>query len=545
MFMFSSIGRLFGRTGTPSPGIPGSSSDSSGMSTGDCTELEGSIGICEARCGRTVIVGGPSEVRDVRRMLKSRGEASHLTGCIVLHESQLNERMRIRSLGVVENLELIVRVQQIDIAYVSIPTAMIELAGQVISRLNELGVLVRRIPTVGDMLAGRVNAMSPHVDPGALLDRENREVDKGSIDRTLRGKRVLITGAGGSIGSELARIAAGYGPSELALMDRSENGLFEIDRELGSKFGNVSRRVMLHDVVDAGRTLEVVKSCKPDVIFHAAAHKHVPMMEDHPREAMVNNFFGTKSIADAAHTAGVGRFVMISTDKAVNPTSVMGATKRAAELYVQHMAERSETVFSMVRFGNVLGSACSVVPIWIQQLSQGGPLTVTDPRMTRFFMTIPEAALLVIQAASLEQADGHVFVLDMGESIRIVEMAERFVRANGLEPGTDVAIVYTGVRPGEKLYEELAYDGEDMLKTAHASVRIVKTEGVSGEHVERVVKQFEALRERSDAEAILKALREAVPQMQGGEVMEQKTETELADNRSRAGRIGGQGEKAA
>jgi len=276
---------------------------------------------------------------------------------------------------------------------------------------------------------------APRIDLAALIGRTPHEMDREAVGRVLRGRRVLITGAGGSIGGELARVAAEFEPSLLVLMERAENALFEIDRQMARHFPGVQRKAVLHDVVDAEATLRLCQKITPQVVFHAAAHKHVPLMEDHPAHAVTNNLFGTKSIADAAVAVGAERFVMISSDKAVNPTSVMGATKRLAEMYVRGLGgeianrkspianEGQGTRLSMVRFGNVLGSAASVLTIWAQQIAEGGPLTITDPRMTRYFMTIPEAATLVVQSAALEAGGVGVFVLDMGEPVRIVELA--------------------------------------------------------------------------------------------------------------------------
>ncbi|MEX0742074.1 MAG: polysaccharide biosynthesis protein, partial [Phycisphaeraceae bacterium] len=348
-----------------------------------------------------------------------------------------------------------------------------------------------------------------------LLDRSASPLDEAAIGAALRGKRVLISGAGGSIGSQIAKIVARFAPASLLLMERSENALFEIDRVIAQGHPALRRRALLHDVTDAARTFNLLQELRPDVVFHAAAHKHVPMLEDHPAAALVNNFFGTRSLADAALACAAERFVMISTDKAVNPASVMGATKRTAELYVQSLADEGPTRFSIVRFGNVLGSACSVVPIWSQQLAGGGPLTVTDRRMTRYFMTIPEAASLVIQAATLGGEGAPVFVLDMGEPIRIVAMAERFIRLHHLEPNRDVHIEFTGMRPGEKLHEQLAYDSEDVLSTTHPGVRRLRTEQPSAEHVRSMVREFEKLRHSADRGRILMMLRQAVPQMAG------------------------------
>jgi FlaA1/EpsC-like NDP-sugar epimerase len=415
----------------------------------------------------------------------------------------------ICTLGSLDQLDAILAEHPADVAYICLPAAMSGLANRIASQVKTSGG-ARILPTLRDQLEGRVGRPAGHIDFNQLLDRPHRRLDELAIDRTLRHKRVLITGAGGSIGSHIARIVARFDPALLVLMDRSENSLFEIDRRMAADFPGVQRRAVLHDVADARRTSAVVAQFEPQVVFHAAAHKHVPMMEDHPREAVINNLFGTKSIVDAAVEHHAERFVMISTDKAVNPSSVMGSTKRLAELYVQHMAERGSTMCSMVRFGNVLGSACSVVPIWTQQLTEGGPLTVTDPRMTRYFMTIPEAAALVIQAASIDRNNGSIFVLDMGQPIRIVDMAERFVRMHGLEPGRDVQITFTGARPGEKLYEELAYNSEEITPTACDGVQLLRTIPPARESVMAMIRTFEALRHTDDRNGIVAAIRHAL-----------------------------------
>jgi FlaA1/EpsC-like NDP-sugar epimerase len=447
----------------------------------------------------------------------------------------------------------------VDQFVVSLPVTMRQQLADLSRALGALGANWRFVPTLVDLLAGRLrvpagawgggpvdqegrggegseeggggwsrvqlvsDAQAPGwIDTVALIGREPQPLDEGAIRGTIAGRCVLITGAGGSIGSELSRQVARYGPSKLVLVERSENALFEIDRAVARLQPRVARAAELHDVTDAGGTLGLVKRHRPDVIFHAAAHKHVPMMEDHPAQAVENNFFGSKSIADAAVEAGVGRFVMISTDKAVNPSSVMGATKRLAEMYIQHLNARGRCVFCMVRFGNVLGSACSVLPIWGQQLSAGGPITVTHPEMRRYFMTIPEAAGLVLQSATFSRG-GEVFVLDMGEPIRIVDLARRFVALHGLEAGVDVGIEYTGVRPGEKLYEELAYGSEDLAGTPHRSVRVWRTGPPDAGRIQQIVDTFVRLRGKGGPqghpwqgvgrEAIVAALRVAVPEM--------------------------------
>lgn len=465
---------------------------------------------------RTLLIGTARTLKQMRNTLREADEPMRLIGGLVWQPQHHAGAMGLPVLGTAEQLEMVVKVHEIERALISLPAAMGAATSGLLARCREIGVTARVLPTIEDQLTGRVNGGRGSLDYNALLDRPARKLDRDTIRQLLAGKRVMITGAGGSIGSELARIIASYGPSHLLLMERAENNLFEIQRQIKATPGSndFTLRAILHDVTQESRTLALCQLHKPQVIFHAAAHKHVPMMEDHPRAAVENNFFGTKAIADAAHACGAERFVMISTDKAVNPSSVMGATKRLAELYVQHLNSRSETVFTMVRFGNVLGSACSVLPIWTQQLDEGGPLTVTDPRMTRYFMTIPEAAALVIAAGAVKGAGGQVLLLDMGEPIRIVDMAERFIAQNGLEAGRDVRIVFTGARPGEKLFEELAYGGEAMEPTEQTGVRIWKTIPPGDAPMAEIIERFGELRTSDDREAIMAALRRAIPEMQ-------------------------------
>lgn len=426
-------------------------------------------------------------------------------------------------------------------AIVSLPASQPMLIARTRTTLAELGIEERFVPPLADMLAPSPDARSwwrpqpAAIDPAVLIGRDPHTLDLAAVGRVLRGRRVLITGAGGSIGSELAHIAAGFEPETLILMERAENALFEIDRRLART--GVNRRAVLHDVVDAPGTHRLLAELRPDVIFHTAAHKHVPLMEDHPTHAVTNNVFGTKAVADAAAATGCGQFVLISTDKAVHPTSVMGATKRVAEQYVRHLHNdlrgrdlASPTTFSVVRFGNVLGSACSVLPIWAAQLAEGAPITITDPRMTRFFMTIPEAATLVIQAAALSArdrglTDAPLYVLDMGEPIRIVDLAERLIRLHGLEPvftnGTRTAtpgtsanhaeIIFTGIRPGEKLHEELTYAAEPLRPTTHPGIRAFDAGGDPLPDVPAIIDRLDAARADSDAAAALDTLRWAVP----------------------------------
>jgi len=393
--------------------------------------------------------------------------------------------------------------------------------------------LLEQAPTRTDMTfikSGR------EIDVTDLIGRTPYGVDRRAVAGVLEGARVLITGAGGSIGSEIARIAATFRPGCLILMERSENALFEIDRMIARKFPDVPRKALLHDIADVDATMRHVLELKPDVVFHAAAHKHVPLMEDHPAHALTNNLFGTKSVADAALACGAKRFVLISSDKAVNPTSVMGATKRLAEMYTQGLHRQGRAVrgdvstnFSMVRFGNVLGSACSVLPIWSTQLAEGGPITVTDPRMTRYFMTIHEAAMLVIQSAAIEPGpDAAVFVLDMGDPVKIMDLAMRFVRAHGFSPVAKgiasledtlpaMEIAVTGKRPGEKLYEELCYAAEQLRETTFPGINSWAGEMRSDFNLLAMIAELGAARQMTEKDAVIRAIRKHVPEMRAAE----------------------------
>jgi FlaA1/EpsC-like NDP-sugar epimerase len=332
------------------------------------------------------------------------------------------------------------------------------------------GLTVKIVPGAYEIVGGRVNlSRIREVAIEDLLRREPVKLGTESVAGIVCGHSVLVTGAGGSIGSELCRQVAACRPSRLVLVERSENNLFEIHSELCGRFADVEVVPCVADITDVPRITSVFREHRPLVVFHAAAYKHVPMMEWNPAEAVKNNILGTQVVADLADSLAVERFVMISTDKAVNPTSVMGATKRAAELYVQALSRQSATHFVTVRFGNVLGSAGSVIPIFRRQIQDGGPITVTHPDMTRYFMTIPEAVQLVLQAAALSSG-GETFILDMGQPVRIIDLAHDLIRLSGLEPDKDIEIRYTGIRPGEKLFEELSTVGEGIQRTTHPKI---------------------------------------------------------------------------
>jgi len=339
---------------------------------------------------------------------------------------------------------------------------------------KDLKVRIKTLPGVYELVDGKVSVKQLRdIQIEDLLGREPVDLDLGQIGAYLLGQTVLVTGAGGSIGSEICRQITRFKPKSIVLLGHGENSIFEIEQELDRRHPGQHTVAVIADVRDEHRIGRVFEQYKPDVVFHAAAHKHVPLMEANPEEALTNNVFGTRNVARAADKHGARRFVMISTDKAVNPVSVMGMSKRVAEMVVQAIGSTSQTKFMAVRFGNVLGSRGSVVPMFRKQIAEGGPVTVTHPDMTRYFMTIPEAVQLVIQAGAMGKG-GEVFVLDMGEPVKITRLAEEIIRLSGMEPGKDMEIVYTGVRPGEKLFEEILTTEEVATSTKHKKIYVAK-----------------------------------------------------------------------
>jgi FlaA1/EpsC-like NDP-sugar epimerase len=378
-------------------------------------------------------------------------------------------------LGRQEEIDGICQRQGIDEVIIAIPSATGKEIRQVVERCLAAKVKFKTLPGVGDLIDGRVSVQSiREVSLDDLLGREPVRLEVDKIRGYLAGKRVLVTGAGGSIGSEICRQVARFGPKKIILFDNAETPLFFIEQELLKAAPDIRLVPIIGDIRYRARVEAIFDEFMPEVVFHAAAYKHVPMMEHNPAEAANNNVRGTKILADAADAFGAMHFVMISTDKAVNPTNVMGASKRAAELYVQTLSRRSKTHFVTVRFGNVLGSNGSVVPIFKEQIRHGGPVTVTHPEVTRYFMTIPEATQLVLQAGSMGRG-GEIFLLDMGEPVRIVKLAEELIRLSGLRPYEDIDIAFTGLRPGEKLYEELLLDGEGIVPTSHGKIMVANS----------------------------------------------------------------------
>jgi FlaA1/EpsC-like NDP-sugar epimerase len=420
---------------------------------------------------------------------------------------------RLGGIPVLGGLDVVARIPDTAAGVKTIFVIAGSLPGKVLRGLMEdadlAGVTVKVVPAVSDLLAGRHRLEPRDVDINDLLRREPIELDCGAIDALLAGQVVLVTGAGGSIGCEICRQVLRFRPRTLVLVERAENNLFVIERELQAQRTPVQIQACVADVLDLRRMRQIFQRYRPDVVFHAAAHKHVPLMESHPREAIRNNVVGTKRLADLAHAHRVQSFVLISTDKAVNPTSVMGVTKQLAERYVHAISQASQTRFVVVRFGNVLGSVGSVVPIFQEQIRRGGPITITHPEMRRFFMTIPEASQLVLQAAAMGRG-GEIFVLDMGEPVKIVDLARDLIRLSGLS-ADDIEISIIGPRPGEKMYEEIYLEDEQTLPTPHPKVRVAYHRPFSLQKVRQQIFQLRRRLEEPD-EVIRKTLMELVPE---------------------------------
>jgi FlaA1/EpsC-like NDP-sugar epimerase len=468
----------------------------------------------------SIIVGaGMAGERLIRQLLHDPRHPLHIVGLVdddpIKHGRAIHG---VPVLGGSDELRRFVAIHHAQQIVIAIPSASPEQVRRLVARAAETGVAVKILPPQLDLLAAdtpQINQVRD-VQVEDLLGREPVQLDLKDVAPELAGKVILVTGAGGSIGSELVRQIARFNPRRLLLLDRAESPLYMIHHEMSEAHPAIDVVPVLASVTNAGRLDRMFETYRPDSVFHAAAYKHVPMLEWNMIEGVWNNVVGTLRLAQSAARVGTKKFVLISTDKAVNPSSILGATKRVAEQIVRELPSlrASETDFRVVRFGNVLGSDGSVVPLFKRQIAAGGPVTVTHPEMKRFLMTIPEAAQLVLEAASLPEAAGRIAVLEMGIQVRILELAEQMIRLSGLVPYHDVQIVFTGLRPGEKLEEELVAPGETLAQTGIDKIRVVTGNGVGGATLARQIRSLIAVTGQGDERTVVRALTAIVSEYQ-------------------------------
>lgn len=415
-------------------------------------------------------------------------------------------------LGTTINLSSLIRINNITDVIIAMPSADSKVIRKIVDLCSNANVTFKTLPSIDNLIDGIVSVSQiKDVEIDDLLGRDAIVMDRNLIGAYLTGKRIMVTGAAGSIGSEICRQVAQFNPDKLVLLEQAETPLYEIEKELTGRFPELKIVPLLCDVRDREKVEDAFDEFAPEVVFHAAAYKHVPMMEYNPAQAVLNNVFGSKYLVDAAQRCKVKNFVMISTDKAVNPTNVMGATKRAAEIYVQATSRTSHTKFTTVRFGNVLGSNGSVIPLFKEQIAHGGPVTVTDKRIIRYFMTIPEATQLVLQAGAIGRGS-EILVLDMGEPVRILDLAEELIRLSGLTPYEDIDIVFTGLRPGEKLFEELLIEGEGVLPTCHEKIKVLAPVQIEIDSVSAELESMYAAARSNDIDSLMESLKRLIPE---------------------------------
>lgn len=459
---------------------------------------------------RVLIIGAGDAGAMIAREIKHRYYHSKEIIGFIDDDSYKQKKMIYgeKVIGSRQDIRRIVTEQRITEIIIAMPSVGGKSVREILSECKQTSCSVKILPGMYELIDGKVTIQQLRdIDLEDLLRREPVQLDLNEIAAYIKGKRVLVTGAGGSIGSELCRQIAKLSPGKLILLGKGENSIYEIDRELTGKFPKLDITPVIADIRDCERIKRIFTKHKPQAVFHAAAHKHVPLMERQPEEAIRNNIFGTKNIAEAADRVSTDVFVMVSTDKAVNPTSIMGVTKRVAELVIQNMSKISDTKFVAVRFGNVLGSRGSVIPLFKKQIAAGGPITITHPDMKRYFMTIPEATQLVLQAGAMAKG-GEVFVLDMGEPVKIVDLACDLIELSGLVPHGDIKIEYTGIRPGEKLFEELLTVEEGTNATKHEKIYVANIKAMDEGKLQQ---GLVALRQDMDEGDVVNVLKKLVP----------------------------------
>lgn len=463
---------------------------------------------------RVLIVGGGSGGEMVITELKENPQLGKTPVGIIDDDENKKGRVihRIKILGNTNQIPEIVEKYNIDEIILAMASVSNIRKKEIIEICKTTKCKLKTIPGIFEIIDGKIDIKKIRdVEIEDLLGRDQITVNLAEMSEYVNNKVVLVTGGGGSIGSELCRQIASFKPKHLIILDNYENNAYAIQQELIRKYGEyLNLSTIIASVREKVRMDEIFKEYLPELVFHAAAHKHVPLMENSPSEAIKNNIFGTKNVAELAHKYKAKRFVLISTDKAVNPTNIMGATKRAAEMIIQTMNEKSETEFVAVRFGNVLGSNGSVIPLFKKQIAEGGPVTITHPEIIRYFMTIPEAVQLVIQAGAMAKG-GEIFVLDMGDPVKIVDLARNLISLSGFEPGVDIKVEYSGLRPGEKLYEELLMDEEGITKTDNKKIFIGKQIDVDDNKLDMHLTMLKNVVDNEQVDLIDSVMREFIP----------------------------------
>lgn len=475
---------------------------------------------------RVMIVGAGAGGNTVLREMLNSKKLNMTPVCFV--DDSKNKAMLIKSgvrvLGNRYDIPKLVKEKDIEQIIIAMPSLSGPSKAELISICTSTGCKIKIMPGIYEIIKGDVSVNKIRdVEIEDLLGRDPVELNDQGIQNYLNGKVVIVTGGGGSIGSEIARQVLRFGPKQLIILDIYENSAYDLEHEIRRLYPDVDLKVIIASVRDKRRIDSIFKEYRPQVVFHAAAHKHVPLMEDSPGEAVKNNVFGTLNVVEAADKYNVEKFVLISTDKAVNPTNAMGASKRLCETIIQSMAERSKTDFCAVRFGNVLGSNGSVIPLFKKQIAMGGPVTVTHRNITRFFMTIPEASQLVLQAGAFASG-GEIFILDMGEPVEIYELAKDLIRLSGFEPEKDIEIQFTGLRPGEKLYEEVLMSEEGMRFTAHNKIFAAQPAKYDLDNLKEKFEELKFICNSGNSEDIKAKLQELVPTYNRLEVKKKKTE---------------------
>ena len=464
---------------------------------------------------RVLIVGAGDAGDVICREIEKRKDLGRMVGFIDDDIGKVGSIIRNKKvLGIIDDINGIINREKIDVVIIAIPSAKGSEIRRVISKINNKDVKIKTVPGLYELIDEKVSiSRIRNVGVEDLLNRDSINLNIKEISEYLKGKRIMVTGGAGSIGEEISMQVCKFSPGELMILDHNENGLFYTEKKIRKEYSDLKLEIMMADIRNKEKMENIFKSFRPEVVFHAAAHKHVPMMEYHPDEAVSNNITGTKNLVENADNWGVNNFVMISTDKAINPTSVMGASKHVAEMIVKMYAKKSKTHFAAVRFGNVLESNGSVIPTFKKQIAEGGPITVTDKEIRRYFMTVSEASQLVIQSGGLGIKEA-VFVLDMGEPVKVLDLARDLIKLSGLIPDEDIKIEFIGLRPGEKLFEELLTEKERsqvLGDSGHEKIFIAETEEVNGEKLEKDVRELEILARGMDGEGVVRKLQEVVP----------------------------------